>query len=135
MTENTDLDFTKHHVILGEGPGRDLIVQGGKYYTSWGKQIAPTKEAIEENGIRWTREIMVHIQKHTLQIKADAERAKLEEMLRKIDEEETARIKSGLPVSFEEEETELPEPLDFSSLDELEAIVEETPKVRSKTKR
>lgn len=122
MIEAGELDFTKPHVIMGAGPGRDLVIQNGCYYTSWGQQVSPDQASFQKAGIPWTHEIELEIRKRNLQAKHDAERRKLEEMIRKIDEEESARIKAGLGVSSynPEEEDTLSEPLDLSGLEDLE---------------
>lgn len=129
MIESGELDYTKPHMILGEGPGRDLVIQNGKYYTSWGKQVSPNRQSLEENGIRWTREVELEIRKRNLQAKADEERKKLEEAIKRIEREEAERIKAGLPVSLTEygDEDTLEEALDLQGLEELEQEIDKSP--------
>lgn len=122
-------DKRKEHRIVGEGQGKDLYIQDGRFYTSWGTEIEPNEESIRKHGIRVNGDIRRELHLRELNIRQRKSRERWEAEIKRMEEEEKKRILAGEPSIWDEQEKEEDEmaPLDFSGLDDLEEEVAPAP--------
>lgn len=124
--DKSTVDFRRDHIVMGGGNGQDLVYQDGKFFTSFGDQITPTKEECKKHGIPYTHQTQRFLERVILHKKSEQLKAKLEEKLAQIEEREKRRIMAGLSGSvtaaeaFDETDTEQEvEDIDLSGIDEL----------------